>query len=182
KLFTNIKYHLPHNFFITVNINPEDIITCDLERECLHFIKVFGNDRIRLTLQLSTKDDLCIIQKKQSSLNRLRNNNIYLSLNDFGIGYAELSHLQNIPLSYISLHKTIFHNIEDSRLTDIIATTIIDLSKQLNIDVIADGIETKNQAEYMIGKGIKYLKGPVLSSPLSEDEFLRKLLESFNKV
>ncbi|EEX2797965.1 EAL domain-containing protein, partial [Escherichia coli] len=54
-----------------------------------------------------------IIQKKQSSLNRLRNNNIYLSLNDFGIGYAELSHLQNIPLSYISLHKTIFHNIED---------------------------------------------------------------------
>ncbi|GCK34291.1 hypothetical protein BvCmsG79A_01667 [Escherichia coli] len=34
----------------------------------------------------------------------------------------------------------------------------------------------------MIGKGIKYLKGPVLSSPLSEDEFLRKLLESFNKV
>ncbi|MEI5083421.1 hypothetical protein RJ918_35035, partial [Pseudomonas aeruginosa] len=50
KLFSPIKNNLPHGFFITLNINPEDILTCDIERECLHFIKVFGTERIRLVL------------------------------------------------------------------------------------------------------------------------------------
>ncbi|HGX9037366.1 TPA: EAL domain-containing protein [Escherichia coli] len=182
KLFSPIKNNLPHGFFITININPEDILTCNIERECLHFIKVFGTERIRLVLQFSTKEELYIIRRYQSSLRRIRNNNVYLSLNDFGMGYAELSHLQNIPFSYVNLHKTMFHDIESNSLTDIIATTIIDLSKQLHIDVIADGIETKKQAGYMIERGVKYLKGIALSSPLPADAFVRKLLASLKQV
>ncbi|HBA4639568.1 TPA: EAL domain-containing protein [Escherichia coli] len=182
KLFSPIQRHLPHGFFIIININPEDILTCDIERECLNFIKIFGQERIKLVLQFSTKEELYIIRRFQSSLRRIRNNNVYLSLNDFGMGYAELSHLQNIPFSYVSLNRAMFHDIGCNSLTDIIATTIIDLSKQLNIDVIADGIETKKQAGYMIERGIKYLKGIALSSPLPEDAFVRKLLTSLNQV
>ncbi|KAE9666525.1 EAL domain-containing protein [Escherichia coli] len=182
KLFLPIKNNLPHGFFIIINVNPEDILTCDIERECLHFIKVFGQERIRLVLQFSTKEELYIIRRYQSSLRRIRNNNVYLSLNDFGMGYAELSHLQNIPFSYVNLHKTMFHDIESNSLTDIIATTIIDLSKQLNIDVIADGIETKKQVSHMIERGVKYLKGIALSSPLPADVFVRKLLASLKQV
>ncbi len=74
-----------------------------------------------------------------------------------------------------------FHDIGSNSLTDIIIA-IIDLSKKLKIDIVADGIETKKQAGFMIEKGVKYLKAIALSAPLSEDEFTRKLLASLKQV
>ncbi|MDD2336810.1 MAG: EAL domain-containing protein [Geobacteraceae bacterium] len=111
-----------------------------------------------------------------SALNSLKGMGIRLALDDFGTGYSSLGYLRKFPLDILKIDKTFVRDIlVDHDCTSII-TAIIALARSLKLDIIAEGVETKDQMELLLQKGCEKQQGNYFSPPLSLadlEEFLQ---------
>ena len=92
------------------------------------------------------------------------------SLDDFGSGYSSLGLLKEFDVDTIKLDRSFFLNMTGSKVRDVI-TCLVDLSKRLHVQVVAEGIETTEQVEYLRSIGCDMVQGYVFSKPLPAREF-----------
>ena len=120
-----------------------------------------------ITEALLMRSDTSIIK----NLNRINDLSIHISLDDFGMGYSSLSRLKSLPIKTIKIDRFFVSEIEDDSRKVIVIDTIIKLAKELDMTIVAEGIETETQLQYLISRGCSYGQGFLLSKPLSADEF-----------
>jgi diguanylate cyclase (GGDEF)-like protein len=101
----------------------------------------------------------------------LKEQGIHIALDDFGTGYSSLSYLQKLPLDRLKVDRSFVTDIAKEGQS-IIASTIINLGKQMNLKVIAEGIEEIEQQERLIELGCNEVQGFYYAKPMPEDEFL----------
>ena len=110
-------------------------------------------------------------------LQDLNNLGISIAIDDFGTGYSSLSYLRNLPINKLKIDKSFVNNLPKDIQDAAISKTIISLCKSLNLEVIAEGIETNEQKEFMLENGCNVIQGYLYSKPLSSEdmtEFLHK--------
>ncbi|XQW85430.1 EAL domain-containing protein [Thalassotalea piscium] len=111
------------------------------------------------------------------ALVQLKKEGISIALDDFGTGYSSMSYLQQLPLDRLKVDRSfITHIIEPGK--SIIAETIINLGKQMDLTVIAEGIEDEAQQEHLKSLGCDEVQGFFYAKPMPEDEFLAFLKEN----
>jgi diguanylate cyclase (GGDEF)-like protein len=108
------------------------------------------------------------------ALTQLKSYDIGIALDDFGTGFSSLSYLQKLPLDRLKIDRAFVTNIAKEGQS-VIAETIIDLSKKMNLKVIAEGIEEIEQQERLIELGCDEVQGFYYAKPMPADEFLRFL-------
>jgi EAL domain-containing protein (putative c-di-GMP-specific phosphodiesterase class I) len=108
------------------------------------------------------------------ALVRLKSHGIGIALDDFGTGFSSLSYLQKLPLDRLKVDRAFVTNIAKEGQS-VIAETIIDLSKKMNLKVIAEGIEEIEQQERLIELGCDEVQGFYYAKPMPKDEFLHFL-------
>jgi len=101
---------------------------------------------------------------------------IKLSIDDFGVGYSSLSQLKNLPANEIKIDLSFVRNILQSRSDKAVVKTIIDLGKNLNFEIVAEGVETKTQFELLKHLGCDRFQGYFFSKPVPVDDFERLVL------
>ena len=111
------------------------------------------------------------------ALNQLRELGIKISLDDFGTGYSSLSYLKTLPVDKIKIDRSFITDIGKNPKTEAIITAIIVLAKTMNLDVIAEGVETDEQADFVMQKGCSDIQGFLYSAALPEEQFTRLLSE-----
>jgi len=111
----------------------------------------------------------------QRILRRLRDLGVSISLDDFGTGYSSLSHLKRFPVNMLKIDKSFISDIPNDRDSIEITRAIIAMTTRLNIDVIAEGVETKQQAEFLGNEGCNLVQGYLFSPPLPADELAERL-------
>ncbi|GGF93845.1 bifunctional diguanylate cyclase/phosphodiesterase [Paenibacillus abyssi] len=105
-----------------------------------------------------------------SILHKLTEHGIRISLDDFGTGYSSLSYLKNLPIHKLKIDRSFIRDITVDQNDKAIVATIISMAQHLNLDVIAEGIETKEQLEILMKNDCKEIQGYYYSRPLSADE------------
>ncbi len=118
--------------------------------------------------------------KKQLEL--LKELGICLALDDFGTGYASLSYLQEYPFDFIKIDKSFISNIENNPTQHAIVKAILDLGNALNMQVIAEGIETEEQRDVLFAMGCKQGQGYWLSRPVPADSATNMLIQQYSVV
>lgn len=113
--------------------------------------------------------------KKQ--LNSLRELGVRLALDDFGTGYASLSYLQEYPFDFIKIDKSFISNIETDRTQHAIVKAILDLAVALDMQVVAEGIETEQQRDVLLDMGCKIGQGYWFSKPVAADVATAMLIQ-----
>lgn len=109
-------------------------------------------------------------------LNKLKKLGISLAIDDFGTGYSSLSYLKHLPIDIIKIDKSFVDDIKNNNKTDAsIVKAIIEMGRSLNFRVIAEGLETEYQANYLIDNFCDLGQGYFYSKPLPSEE-LKKLL------
>jgi len=108
-------------------------------------------------------------------LGELRANDIGVSLDDFGTGFASLAYLNDFPFSKVKIDRKFALNIDQSPRTSAIIAGVAKITRDLRIELVAEGIETENQLEHMRGFGINAVQGFLYSGPLPAHE-LRRLI------
>lgn len=102
-----------------------------------------------------------------------------VALDDFGTGYSSLSYLKKFDIDYLKIDRAFVQNVENDRNDQILCEAIVAMAHKLEIQVIAEGVETIAQREYLASIGCDYIQGYLLSRPIRADEFeIRSFLES----
>lgn len=104
-------------------------------------------------------------------LNKIREIGIEVYLDDFGVGYSSFSHIKTLPIDVIKIDKSILVDIDSNIKTRQIVNTLIILAHNLNIGIICEGVELKNQVEILKDLKCDNIQGYYFSKPLATEEF-----------
>jgi diguanylate cyclase (GGDEF)-like protein/PAS domain S-box-containing protein len=136
-----------------------------------------GADPKLLTLEITESVVLGNVEDTLSKMQALRAIGISFSLDDFGTGHSSLSYLSRLPLNELKIDKSFVANLPGNRNDAVITQTIITMATSLGLDVIAEGVETSAQREFLQGNGCHLHQGYLFSWPLAPADF-EKFAES----
>jgi EAL domain-containing protein (putative c-di-GMP-specific phosphodiesterase class I) len=112
-------------------------------------------------------------------LTKIKNLGIQVSVDDFGTGYSSLAYLKKLPIDKIKIDKSFIADIPYNRDDVIITKAIINLGRNLNLKIVAEGVKTNIQFQFLKDNGCDYFQGEYFSMPIDEKEF-EKLLKERN--
>jgi len=108
-------------------------------------------------------------------LRRLKNAGLTVLMDDFGSGYSSLNMLKNIAMDILKLDMKFVQDIETSPKAATIMKSIVNMAHDLGMDVIAEGVETEPQVNFLRDIGCRLIQGYYYAKPMSTDEFMDKL-------
>lgn len=111
----------------------------------------------------------------QTYMHDIQQAGINIAIDDFGVGYSNLSYLTNLPISKIKIDKYFMHCIGENPKGEAILQTIIVLANNLEMDVVAEGVETKEQRDFLKNNNCPLVQGFLYDTPLNEDQFIYRL-------
>jgi diguanylate cyclase (GGDEF)-like protein/PAS domain S-box-containing protein len=101
----------------------------------------------------------------------MRDAGIQVALDDFGTGYSSLSYLKKLDIDYLKIDKSFVQNMENDSIDQVLCEAIIVMAHKLGLKVIAEGVETEQQRDLLLGFGCDYAQGWLYSKALPADEF-----------
>ncbi|MEJ7747121.1 MAG: EAL domain-containing protein, partial [Luteimonas sp.] len=147
--------------FITINVSPRLFQNDDLDGRLLQLTRDTGFDPAKLRIEVTEGTLLGDAEAAAKVLQRLRDACIETALDDFGTGYSSLGQVHTFPLKMIKIDRSFISPIgggNTSRSTAVISA-ILALSHSLGLEVVAEGIETEQQREALVGMGCVYGQG-----------------------
>jgi len=147
-----------------LQVNNRDIV--DFVDSCLSRYAL-GRQSLEIELTESTlvKDTQMVI----SVLNQFREMGVRTAIDDFGTGYSSLSHLANMPFDMIKIDKSFIDKLGINSANTAITESIIQMSKKLNMEVLAEGVETERQRDILISNQCDLMQGNLISMPVSAE-------------
>ena len=118
--------------------------------------------------------------KAVAALHRLKDIGVSISLDDFGTGYSSLGYLKRFPIDTLKIDKSFVDDVTTSANDAAIALSVISLAHNLNMQVIAEGVETREQVQFLTERGCDEMQGYFFSRPVSAGEFTELLRERRN--
>ena len=165
---------LPHakNHTISVNVSPHQFHSPDFVEFIQKLIKSKGIDPSKLKLELTENVVLSDINDCILKMNALKKMGIEFSLDDFGTGYSSLSYLTQLPLSFLKIDQSFVQNLNVHKQLDcVIVETILGMARPLGLTVIAEGVETLEQRDFLAKLGCPMFQGYFFGKPLPANEY-----------
>ena len=109
------------------------------------------------------------------TLHALSSKGIHISIDDFGTGYSSLSYIKRLPIDIIKIDKTFVRDITTDQDDATIVSAIIAMARSLRLKVVAEGVETQEQFDFLRAQGCDAMQGYFFSKPLPADKILNLL-------
>lgn len=154
---------------IAVNVSPRSFWDADFPAKVAEILENTGWRADWLTLEI-TESTLMNPERPDKMLKQLQAMGISLAIDDFGIGYSSLSYLKHLPVHYLKIDRFFTKSIPDDASNLAIAKTIIALGKNLNLRIIAEGVENQEQYQVLRNEGCDEGQGYLFSKPLPANE------------
>ena len=154
---------------VSINLLPADISRDGYERWLLEEIAAAGLDPARVTAEITESALLVDRDRAAERLSRLRELGVSVAIDDFGSGYANLSYLTALPLDMLKIDKALIAGIEAGTRDRIVVEAIIRLAAELDLKVVAEGVETVGQLALLRGWGCDLYQGFLGAGALSHE-------------
>ncbi|MEM5507210.1 EAL domain-containing protein [Shewanella frigidimarina] len=172
KDFVDIK--VQPGFRVAFNVAPAHFTLNDIEAKFIQLRDSFKRMGIKLLIEITERQlltpDLC------QGIAGLRQLGILVAIDDFGTGQTTLSLLQTMPLDYLKIDKCFIDTIGLESVTSHVLDTIIELSHKMSYLVVAEGVETQEQADYLISRQVHFLQGYLFAKPMRHADLKRWLM------
>ncbi len=160
---------------VAVNISARQIQSEGLVESVEAALRDTGLDPKWLELEITEGTILIDSDHVRKSIDCLNNLGVALAVDDFGTGYSSLSYLKRFPVQRLKVDQSFVRNVATDPDDAAIAEAIVRLGHSLHLDVMAEGIETEEQAEFFIARGCVEAQGFLFSRPLPADKFAKWL-------
>ena len=155
---------------IAVNVSARQFRQPDFVMQVQSALSISGANPARLKLELTESMLLEDIKDTIAKMQEIKKLGVLFSMDDFGTGYSSLSYLAQLPLDQIKIDKSFVRNLPGVKNDETIARSIITMGLGLNLNVIAEGVETENQREFLEALGCLEYQGYLFSRPLPLSE------------
>jgi len=167
---------------IAVNVSPRQFRQPNLARTIKNVLDVTGLDPDCLELEITESSLIDDAEKFIETLHALKKIGVKLAIDDFGTGYSSLAYLKDFPIDRLKIDKAFVSNLEHDPANTAILKAIIILGQSLGLKVIAEGVETAYQHEYLQSIGCDELQGYYFSKPLPVDQFEALLYSQYAEL
>ena len=165
---------IPYNAVLSVNISSFQF-TNELVAMIARVLSDTGIPAELVDLEITESTLMSNTEKSQNALMALKKLGVQISIDDFGMGYSSLSYLTRFPVDCLKIDKSFILGVEENKTNAVIARAIIGLADSLDLRVIAEGVETQESADFLIGQGCYIHQGFLFSKPLPPAEFISKI-------
>ncbi|NVK17987.1 MAG: EAL domain-containing protein [Methylocystaceae bacterium] len=158
---------------IAVNISPEQVTDHNfpiLVQDILEKHEINGH---YLEIEITEGSFIHEPDQVRNNLFALKNLGVRIAIDDFGTGYSNLGYLRKLPIDHLKIDQSFIHELFSEQGNRMLVSTIINMSQSLGMQSIAEGVETKPQADYLNQEGCNLLQGYLLAKPEPADLFER---------
>ena len=170
ELWCNTQY-CDDLYSLSVNVSPRQFQQDDFIEKIKSTLEQYKTNPACIELEVT--EDILIknTQKISEKLKTLRDLGLKISIDDFGTGYASLRYLQQLPIGMIKIDRSFITHINENKNDLAIVKTIMSMARNLDISVIAEGVENAEQLDTLKDLGCEYYQGYYFSKPISKEEF-----------
>ena len=159
------------NLVLAVNVSAKQFHQAEFVTQVRAAINNHSINPKLLKLELTEGMLLDDIDDTISTMNALNKIGIQFSLDDFGSGYSSLQYLKRLPVDQLKIDNSFVRDISTDRNDKAIIRTIIAMAQSLDMDVLAEGVETEEQFQLLLNSGCSHFQGYYLGKPIPIEEF-----------
>jgi predicted signal transduction protein with EAL and GGDEF domain len=174
----NLQFPSDPAFTVAVNISGKQFAQPDLVSQVGHILREACLDPHCLKLELTESVTMRDVERAARILGELKTLGVRLSMDDFGTGYSSLSHLRRFPLDTLKIDRSFVSEMENSSESRAIVQMIMSLGSSLGMEMVAEGVETAEQASLLESLGCEYAQGYFFSKPIDQKGMAEVLLKS----
>jgi diguanylate cyclase (GGDEF)-like protein/PAS domain S-box-containing protein len=152
---------------ISINISPRQFMSRRLVSTLLGIVRETGADPRRIELEITETMIMRNLEQSIETLAQLRSVGMLVAIDDFGVGYSSLGQLKRLPASSIKIDRSFIMNVPDDVSSGSITEAIIALAKRLKLRVIAEGVETRAQLDFLRANHCDSFQGFIFSRPVT---------------
>jgi diguanylate cyclase len=160
---------------IAINLSARQFRQTDLVDQYRAVIQEMGIDPARIELELTESTIMRDIDIAVGMFQQLHTLGVRLAIDDFGTGYSSLNNLKHFPIDTLKVDRSFVRDIPADKDDAAIVTAIVAMAKSLQLEVVAEGVESSEQLEFLRRLGCEIVQGYYFSKPLPFDEFCQLL-------
>lgn len=160
---------------VSVNISRANFARSDLANRICHLVDGYGAEHEGIELELTESAFFGDKSMLQKILKELKMYGFCISMDDFGTGYSSLNLLKDLPIDVLKLDMDFFKGQDSGGRSEIVVKETIRLAKKLDMKIVAEGIEKKEQVEFLAGQGCDMIQGFYFAKPMTVSDFEKKM-------
>ncbi|MEE8602289.1 putative bifunctional diguanylate cyclase/phosphodiesterase [Euzebya tangerina] len=161
---------------VSINVSAAELVRPDYPATMRLILARFDVNPTMITLEL-TERDLGDVAAVTTAFDRLRADGIRISIDDFGTGFFSLTHLRRLPVDEVKIDRGFVDGVDRDDRDRAIVRAVIELATGLDLEVVAEGVETREQAVVLRDLRCPEAQGYLWGAPMDADEVGRKLIE-----
>lgn len=167
---------LSENLMISVNVSAVQFNHPDFIQQVEKAIQQSGCDATKLCIELTESSVISNIEESITKMYQIKAMGVSLAIDDFGTGYSSLSALKNLPLNELKIDRSFVKDFTKNPIDLTIVQTILQMGKNLNLRIVAEGVENESQMAYLSNYGCNMFQGYFFAKPCSISSFEQALL------
>ena len=168
---------LLRHLHLAVNVSARQFHQADFVPQLIQVIQQTGIRPHLLELELTESLVLDNVEESVAKMHLLRTKGVRFSVDDFGTGYSSLAYLTQLPLHQLKIDQSFVRNLGLRHTDSVIVQTIIGMARNLELEVIAEGVETEAQRDFLASFGCHLYQGYLLGRPMPADQLRALALE-----
>lgn len=156
----------------SINRSPQEFASRQHTQQLIALRNQMNIPSDQMTLEITESLLMADHCTKSQNFLALREQNFQFSIDDFGTGYSAINYLRQYPVESLKIDKSFIAELGISRQADTLVKVIIQMAKSLNIRVVAEGVETQKQVNFLTAIGCDYMQGYFFARPMPADQFL----------
>ena len=165
--------------YIELNLSVAQCLQGDLSDKIIELEHRYHVNPERVNLEITETTYENIGETTDMNIKRLSENGFSFSLDDYGTGYSNMQRISRLPLKIIKIDKTMVDDMANNSGMSVMRNTV-SMMKDINKEIVCEGVETSDQLECLTGLGVDYIQGYYFSKPLPEQQFISFIREHNN--
>jgi EAL domain-containing protein (putative c-di-GMP-specific phosphodiesterase class I) len=174
------QHELTRNLTISINVSVKQFHQANFVAQVHTTIKRHAINPMLLKLELTESMLIDDIEDTIYTMLKLQTIGVRFELDDFGTGYSSLQYLKQLPLNQLKIDQSFVRDIAIDHSDKAIVRTIIAMAQSLNLEVIAEGVETYQQQQLLLGKGCLNYQGYLFGKPMPIEQFEAELMQNLH--